>query len=186
MNCNCQLSNVTKNYLSQFECILAKMEQGMTEAVLTDSISHNFIVQMIPHHQAAIDMSESILRYTTNIPLQNIALGIIEEQEKSIRNMESIKCECNMEDNCGEDLREYQYRMDRIIETMFSEMSSACADNNVSADFMREMIPHHMGAIRMSKLTLQYEICPELIPILKAIIRSQERGVMQMRRLLRC
>lgn len=53
------------------------MIQGMTEAELTGSISDNFIVQMIPHHRAAIEMSGNILKYTTSIPLQEIALGII-------------------------------------------------------------------------------------------------------------
>ena len=55
-------SNVTKRYLSRFDEILDEMIQGMTDAPLTDSISHNFIVQMIPHHQAAIQMSENHLR----------------------------------------------------------------------------------------------------------------------------
>lgn len=57
-----RLSNVTKNYLSAFNCILDEMIQRMTEAEQSDSISHNFIVQMIPHHRAAIEMSENILK----------------------------------------------------------------------------------------------------------------------------
>ena len=72
MNSECVLSNVTKEYLDRFYCILDEMIKGMSCAELTDSISHNFIVQMIPHHKAAIDMSLSILKYTTCIPLQNI------------------------------------------------------------------------------------------------------------------
>ncbi len=52
-----RLSNVTENYLSEFYCILDRMIESITEAELTDSISHNFIVQMIPHHRAAIGMS---------------------------------------------------------------------------------------------------------------------------------
>ncbi|MDE5679068.1 MAG: DUF305 domain-containing protein, partial [Lachnospiraceae bacterium] len=90
MNTSCRLSNVTKNYLSRFHCILDEMIQGMTTAKLTDSISHNFIVQMIPHHRAAIEMSDNILRYTTNIPLQDIAASIVSEQTKSIANMEEV------------------------------------------------------------------------------------------------
>ena len=51
---------------------------------------------------------------------------------------------------------------------------------------MREMIPHHRGAIQMSENALSFPICPELIPILEAIIRSQTQGVQDMERLLRC
>lgn len=38
----------------------------MTGVCLTDSISGNFIMQMIPHHTAAIEMSANILKYTTD------------------------------------------------------------------------------------------------------------------------
>lgn len=184
MNQDCKLSDVAKTYLEKFYCILDDMILGMTGAELTNSISHNFIVQMIPHHQAAIEMSQNILQYTTCVPLQKIAQGIIAEQTKSIENMRRILCLCGKLANCPRDVNLYQRKVTQIMQTMFSEMGKACADNNVSADFMREMIPHHKGAIRMSKNALQFEICPELKPILTAIITSQEKGVAQMEWLL--
>lgn len=180
---NCTLSNVTKGYLDTYYCILEKMIQGMTEAELTDSISHNFIVQMIPHHRAAIEMSRNILKYTTCVPLQEIAEGIITEQTRSIENMEAILCTCGEKLN-AQSVSRYQHRVGRIMSTMFERMGSACETNNIDADFMREMIPHHCGAVEMSENALCYEICPELVPILEAIITSQRRGIRQMRALL--
>lgn len=56
-----RLHDNTKAYLFQFYQILDTMIQKMTEADLSDSISHYFIVQMIPHHKAAIKMSYNIL-----------------------------------------------------------------------------------------------------------------------------
>ena len=70
MNRNQQFSDTTKRYLCRFYEILDKMIQGMTGAELTNSISHNFIVQMIPHHRAAIEMSKNLLLYTNFVPLQ--------------------------------------------------------------------------------------------------------------------
>ena len=87
MNYDKKLSNVTKIYIGYFFKILETMIDSMTNVTLNQSISHNFIVQMIPHHQAAIEMSRNILKYTTFIPLQNIALNIVSEQTKSIENM---------------------------------------------------------------------------------------------------
>lgn len=186
MNRQCKLSNVAKEYLTTFYCILDEMIRGMTEAGLTDSVSYNFIVQMIPHHRAAIEMSESILKYTTNIPLQDIALRIIKEQTRSIENMRAIQCTCENVCNSQRDLCLYQRRMAQIMQVMFQRMGNAPATNQIDADFIREMIPHHEGAIEMSQNTLQYDICPELDSILEAIIVSQKRGVMQMQSLLRC
>ena len=186
MNRQCMLSNVTKDYLTTFHCILDEMIQGMTEAELTDSVSYNFIVQMIPHHRAAIEMSGNILKYTTNIPLQNIATQIISEQTKSIANMREIGCCCRQCTSSKQDLCLYQRKMDQIMQTMFSKMDRARSTNQINCDFMWEMIPHHEGAVEMSELTLQFCICPELIPILDAIITSQKKGIMQMQQLLRC
>lgn len=73
-----------------------------------------------------------------------------------------------------------------MMQTMFAQMQNACATNCINADFMREMIPHHEGAIRMSRNILRYPICPELAPILQAIIQSQWKGICEMERLLRC
>lgn len=186
MNQPCRFSDVTKDYLSAFYEILDEMICKMTGAELSDSISHNFIVQMIPHHEAAIRMSENILRYTTSLPLQDIAAGIITEQTKSIRNMRDILSNCEALENSRQDLCLYQRHTEQIMQTMFSGMKCAQAENRVDCNFMWEMIPHHRGAVEMSKNALRYDICPGLVPILQAIISSQEKGIRQMQRLLRC
>lgn len=185
MNCTQQLSGDTQKYLRRFYEILDEMINGMTGAQLTHSISHNFIVQMIPHHRAAIEMSESLLKYSDFAPLQRIAENIIREQTQSIKDMQKALPRCETKLNSRLDLSRYAKRFGNITQVMFSQMRSACSDNNINADFMREMIPHHQGAIRMSRNALQYPICPQLDPILEAIITSQERGVREMERLLR-
>lgn len=186
MRNNCNFSNVTKDYLSKFYCILDDMILGMTSPELSCSISHNFILQMIPHHRAAIEMSHNILCYTTDIDLQNIALNIIEIQTQSIENMCDIEYSCSMCKNSQHDFCLYQRQFDIITQTMFSEMGNSCSINNINANFMREMIPHHKGAIRMSENALRFDICPELKPILCEIITSQQKGVSEMTQLLRC
>lgn len=186
MNRPCRFSNAAKDYLSIFYCILDKMICKMTEADLTDSISHNFILQMIPHHRAAIEMSGNILKYTTNKSLQEIASQIIAEQTNSIENMQKIKCTCGKLRNSRQDLCRYQRRVDQIMQTMFSEMRCARATNQINCDFMWEMIPHHKGAVEMATNALQFDICPDLKPILQRIITSQQRGIMKMQDLLQC
>lgn len=182
----CRLSEVSKTYLGEFYRILNEMIRGMTSVELTDSISHNFIVQMIPHHQAAIEMSRNILNYTTNLQLQEIASNIIEEQTQSIEQMKSILCRCSEQMDSARDQCLYQRRTDQIMHIMFADMSCARAGNRVDCNFLREMIPHHRGAVQMSRNALRYELCAGLEPILEAIITSQERGICQMERLFRC
>lgn len=181
----CTLSCQAKDYLACFYEILDDMIAGMTGVKLTGSISHNFITQMIPHHRAAIQMSENILPHLSRGPLRTIAQGIVTEQTKSIADMEAVLPCCAALCSPARDLSLYQRRIGHILKTMFAEMGTAPETNCLDINFMREMIPHHEGAIRMSETALKYGVCPELAPILRAIITSQTRGVAQMRALLR-
>lgn len=181
----CRFDDDTKEYMSRYHCILDEMIRDMTGAELNDSISHNFIVQMIPHHRAAIEMSKNILKYTENTTLRSIALNIIEAQTKSIENMQCIESKCSKLCGSRQELCRYQGRTEEIMQVMFAEMKCARVSNRISCSFMWEMIPHHEGAVRMSMNTLNYDICPELVPILQAIITSQKRGIEQMRQLQR-
>ena len=184
-NKTCHPCAQTRRYLHTFDDILATMMKQMTQAPLGESISQNFIAQMIPHHRAAIAMSCNLLEYPTNPALRMIAGRIIVEQTRSIANMQRIESCCARLINLPEDVCAYQRQTDAILQTMFMDMSQACADDRISCEFMREMIPHHEGAIEMAQTALQYEICSPLKPILCAIVASQEQGVRQMRRLLR-
>lgn len=177
---NCNTDKDALNYISDFKTILSTMIEKMTSAPLNDSISHNFIVQMIPHHIAAIEMSKNVLKYTDNEELIKIAHGIITEQTKSIKNMENILDECSELTNPCQAVRAYTFNTNSILKIMFACMKSAYTSDRINCNFMREMIPHHKGAVRMSKNALRFNICPELVPILNAIIKSQKKGIGEM------
>ena len=171
-----KISNVARRYLDTFSVILDTMIRCMTEVKITDSISCNFIKQMIPHHRAAIDMSLNILRYTTDIEVQNIALNIIAEQTKSIDDMVSIEVCCRAKTNSPIQLKPYTRIYNEITQKMFSEMKSSPQTNNVN---------YNMGAVRMGENAMKYSICQELRPIISAIIHSQKEGIAKMQVLVR-
>lgn len=178
------LSINSQDYIMSFFDILNTMIQGMYNASLSCSLSTNFINQMVPHHRGAIQMSYNLLNYTTNVPLQNIALNIISEQTKSIENLLQSHFCCIQYINTLDDLNQYTQSNEQIIHEMYARMNHAPQTNNIDINFINEMIPHHEGAIQMSQNLLQYNICPELIPILESIISSQQRGIQQMKSLL--
>lgn len=80
---HCPLSNVMKRYLDTFYCVLETLDTSFTNAELTDSVSRNFIVQLIPHYHALTQMSENILKYTTSLPVQNFAEALRAEQKST-------------------------------------------------------------------------------------------------------
>ena len=185
MTNSCELSRNTESYLERYNSILARMASSMEGAELTNSVSGNFISQMLPHHRAAIEMSENLLRYTTDISLQRIADNIISEQTRSIEAMTRIRRGCSATMNLRQSATRYNECVGRIVETMLSSMESAPAVNSIDCCFIGEMLPHHEGAVKMSRLALQFSLCPGLVPILNDIIRTQSRGIRELRDLKR-
>ena len=99
MPCSQPFSDVTQKYLCRFREILENMMTGDDRGGDHHCLSHNFIVQMIPHHRAAIEMSQNLLQYTTLLPLQKIAQEIIKEQTESIQHMREVLPCCSRQAN---------------------------------------------------------------------------------------
>lgn len=180
-----KLSQPTKNYLSCFYAIFDEMVCEMTDACLKNSISYNFIIQIIPHSLAAVQMSQNLLRYVKCGPLPKIAANIVASQTKYIEAMRSIKRKCLEVCSTCQDLDLYQRRMNQIMRNMFYEMASAKETNQIELNFTCEMIPHQTGGVRMAENVLRYNICPELTSILAASINSQRKSIHELECLLK-
>lgn len=179
------LSDESKHYLCCYYQILDEMIQGITTAKLTQSISRNFIVQMIPHHRAAVRMCRNILEASDNTPVRRLAQRIITQQTQGIEAMEGLVDSCGQLINPQMDLRLYHRRMDLIFREMFTRMGGAPEGNWLNAIFLQQMIPHHRGAVRMAHNALRYEVYTDLVPALRNIMDTQNREIRQMQSLLR-
>ena len=184
MKNTCLLSQDAKTYLCCFYQTLDGMIQGMTAAVLTQSISHNFVVQMIPHHRSAVQMSGNVLRFTENKAVRRLAQRFVEEHTQGAQQLQAVLPACAQLTNARADLRLYQRRMDLICRDMYTRMGCAPESNRLAAVFARQMIPHCLGAWRMAETALKYDVCTELVPILRAISVRQRRNAAQLRALL--
>ena len=184
MKNTCLLSEDSKNYLCCFYQTLDGMIQDMTTAGLTQSISHNFIAQMVPHCRAAIRMSDNLLRFTENPAVRRLAQCAAARRAQAIDRMEAVLEPCGKLLNPQQDLRLYQRRMDLIYRHMYAEMGRTPENNALAAAYLRQMLPHCRGAVRMAENALKYDVSTELVPILRCISAQQRQETAQMRALL--
>ncbi len=171
------------DYLDAYYRILGEMERRMTSAPRTGSISRDFITQMIPHHRAAVEMCENVLRFVESGPVSDLARTIIRQQTQGIAEMKAILCPCGTICSSPQETFRYQRRNACVLNTMFYDMRHV-SGVGVEQNFLREMIPHHEGAVRMSENALRFRLCKPLRPILQNIITTQEQEIGEMRRLL--
>ena len=75
---------------NEMQLIMDKMMADMSAIEITGDNDIDFLKGMIPHHQAAIDVSKKILEYTKDDKIKEIANRIIKAQEKEIEDMNNM------------------------------------------------------------------------------------------------
>jgi uncharacterized protein (DUF305 family) len=73
-------------YLAENEAAMNVMMANMA-AKPTGDIDRDFVAMMEPHHRGAIAMAESLLRYSKNEKLRQIAQDIVAKQQQEIVEM---------------------------------------------------------------------------------------------------
>ena len=115
----CTFSIVTQKYLVCCEKILNNMISNMSNVRINDSVSADFIVTMIPHHEAAVKFSEELLKYTTDICLQEAAQKIINGQTKGVETMKEIFCGCRRHRNDPQSMCAYRRQYGTVTQNPY-------------------------------------------------------------------
>lgn len=137
-----------------------------------------FAEEMIPHHQAAVEMARSTLdRNRTDRPvLRKFATRIVTDQEKEIQQLERA-LSGPLKDVEAESLGMSMEKMG-----MSMKPPSLRETNNFDEAFIAMMIPHHRGAIEMARVELKRGVNPEMRLLAKEIIRAQKSEIRQMKK----
>lgn len=82
------VASTARTFPVLMEDAMGRMHRGMHEAPQDGDPDHDFVTQMIPHHQGAVDMAKVLLVYGKDPALQQLAKGIIADQENDLRTMQ--------------------------------------------------------------------------------------------------
>lgn len=103
------------------------------------SSEKDFITMMIPHHQEAVDSSQSILDKVENPELKTFLEGVISQQSQEIQQLKTW-----YKDWYGTD-----YTDTKMYKPMMSDYSKIPAPQ-IEQTYIKEMIAHHLGAVQMA------------------------------------
>lgn len=79
-------SAAEQSFVAENTAAMKKMMVGM-DAKSTGDVNRDFVVSMSAHHQGAIDMAVTMLKYGTNEQLKRMAQEIIVSQQQEIAAM---------------------------------------------------------------------------------------------------
>ncbi len=74
---------------AEYEGAMAKMMDSMHAEISLGDADADFAAQMIPHHQAAVDMAETLLKYGKDPALRAMAEEIVQAQKSEIAQLEA-------------------------------------------------------------------------------------------------
>jgi uncharacterized protein (DUF305 family) len=126
-----------------------------------------YLSQMIAHHEAALEMAEQVLKATGKEETKQEARKLIDDQGKEIAQMTAWLKEW------------YGVAPDAKQQALVREDMQGMMSMPITGDrmFFEMMIPHHQGAIDMSRLVPERSERTEVRELAGQIIREQEAEI---------
>ena len=137
----------------------------------TITSEEQFIAEMIPHHQEAVDTSRLVGGSTSNEEIRDLANRIITAQEQEIAMMQGWLAAWYPQS---------QYQSS--YEPMMGDLVHA-SDRDQA--YLEGMIEHHEAAIMMAEQVLALQPRAEVATLARDIITTQRAEIAQMQELLR-
>ncbi len=130
-----------------------------------------FLSMMIPHHQAAVDMSKAVLPVSKDAMVKTWANSIIKSQQAEISTMTALL----------KPLGGVDTKMAAMMDSMKSMGAMVKTAKNPDVAFVQGMLPHHSSAIDMAKVALQRSSDPKILKIAQDIVLAQAKEMYDFR-----
>ncbi|MFB2980220.1 DUF305 domain-containing protein [Microseira sp. BLCC-F43] len=170
-----QSANSRQNLHQQLAQVTPRPRGMMAQA------DRHFIEMMIPHHQGAIDMADLALRRAKHPEIRRLAQIIKRDQTREIQQMRTwykawYGTQVPATSMGGMGMMGMHRHGD-----MMGDLEALRNASDFDQEFIRQMIPHHEMALRMSSMALNHATKPEIRNLANSIIKSQTDEINQMR-----
>jgi uncharacterized protein (DUF305 family) len=159
----------------EFKAAHAKMMRDMM-VPFTGDPDVDFRMHMIPHHQGAVDMAEVALRHAKETRTRQVAEAIHTSQPRDIYDFRGWLARRGAMAQSGTRdavaVREFKAAHAKMMRNMKMPFTG-----DPDVDFRMHMIPHHQGALDMSRVALRHAKDPWTRQNAEAIIIAQQQEI---------
>lgn len=172
--------SINLEFMNKMKAAQKKMMEDMNAVTMTMDPDVDFANMMIPHHQGSIDMANILLEFGKHPEAIALAEGIIQADGGSQERLRQFLEEHgDPKPQSGTDFMEEMHMM---MEKMDETMNAMHYTHDPDYDFAGMMIPHHQGAIDMSKVELKYGTAEMALEEAQRIIDHQEEEIIELAR----
>ncbi len=142
-----------------------------------------FLDTMVAHHQGAVEMATLAETRAQHAELKELAANIVADQEREIARMSQWRDQWFAEKPKAV-IMDFPGMSHGMVGMDVNKLSSL-KGNEFDLEFIRQMIPHHEGAVQMARSLETQQTRPELKELAADITSAQEAEIKQMREWLR-
>jgi uncharacterized protein (DUF305 family) len=179
MNMNAPANMSTMNHNSMGSNSMDHSKMQSSPGASTAPYDLQFLDTMIVHHQGAVDMAKLAETRAEHKELKELAASIIYDQEKEIGKMSEWRDKWFAEKTKAINM-EFP-GMAHGMGGMDMKRLESLKGAEFDIEFIKQMIPHHEGAVEMAKDLQKQDAHAELKELAGDIIKAQEAEIKQMR-----
>lgn len=138
-----------------------------------------FLDTMIAHHRGAVDMAGPCSTKAQHAEVKTLCANIISSQQKEIADMKAWRDKWFP--GAAPAMNMDMMGMNDSMKGMDMKMLGGLGGNDFDLAFIKQMIPHHEGAVVMAKEALQKSTKDEIKTLANAIIKAQEAEITRMK-----
>lgn len=148
---------------------------GGTKAGSGTAVDLAFVQEMLPHHESAVDMARIAKERSDRPEIERLADAIITTQRAEISQLRSIATRLQAGGVQAGSLGVPHHMMG-----MDGDVAALETADPFDRAFLDDMVPHHQGAIEMSRVVLDRGSDPEVRALATAISAAQAKEIEQM------
>jgi len=165
-----KMSDMLKDYTKSMISMHNEMMVGMGY----NDPDTAFAKGMLGHRRGAVDMAKIELKYGTDETMRKLAQDIIDSQQLEIDILNKWLASHPDAPKPKPNTEAMQEAYVKGTNTMHSDMMLGIAEPVADMAFARGMLPHHIGAVDMAKVQLQYGTDEEMRKLAQDIIDAQQ------------
>ena len=168
-----QMSDMLRDYTRS----MTRMHDEMMIGMGYNDPDTAFAKGMLGHHRGAVDMAKIELKYGIDEAMRQLAQDVITAQQAEIDVLNKWLASHPDAAKPKPNTVAMQQAYAKSMENMHGEMTLGVADPVPDMAFARGMLPHHIAAVDMAKVQLEYGTDEEMRQLAQDVIDNQQTEI---------
>ncbi|MGB2082659.1 MAG: CopM family metallochaperone [Psychrobacter sp.] len=173
VNDESQMSDMLRDYTRS----MTRMHDEMMIGMGYNDPDTAFAKGMLGHHRGAVEMAKIELKYGTDEAMRQLAQDVITAQQAEIDVLNKWLASHPDAAKPKPNTVAMQQAYAKSMENMHGEMTLGVADPVPDMAFARGMLPHHIAAVDMAKVQLEYGTDEEMRQLAQDVIDNQQTEI---------